>query len=105
MLGLEHATRYAAAMSQQKNPTQARFRVRWRYFVTLGSLCTVTAVLPILLVAAHFTLNGFKGNAFDENGYGVFLWLLIITVPFSIAAFVLGTIVGALVEIVRYIRR
>ena len=92
-------------MSQQKNQTRTRFRVRWRYFVTLASLCTVAAVLPILIVAAHFALSGFKGNAFDENGYGVFLWLLIITVPFSIAAFVLGTIAGALVEIVRYLRR
>lgn len=92
-------------MLEQNKQPQVRFRVRWRYFVTLGSLCTVTAVLPILLVAANFALSGFKGNAFDENGYGVFLWLLIITVPFSIATFVLGTIVGALVEIVRYIRR
>ncbi len=92
-------------MSQQKKQTKSRFRVRWRYFVTLASLCTVAAVLPILIVAAHFTLSGFKGNAFDENGYGVFLWLLVITVPYSIAAFVLGSIVGALVEIVRYIRR
>ncbi len=92
-------------MSQQKKQTQGRFRVRWRYFVTLASLCTVAAVLPILIVAAHFTLSGFKGNAFDENGYGVFLWLLVITVPYSIAAFVLGSIVGALVEIVRYLRQ
>ena len=92
-------------MSQQKKQTKSRFRVRWRYFVTLASLCTVAAVLPILIVAAHFTLSGFRGNAFDENGYGVFLWLLVITVPYSIAAFVLGTIVGALVEIVRYLRR
>jgi hypothetical protein len=92
-------------MSQQKKQTQGRFRVRWRYFVTLASLCTVAAVFPILIVAVHFTLSGFRGNAFDENGYGVFLWLLVITVPYSIAAFVLGTIVGALVEIVRYIRR
>ena len=92
-------------MSQQKNQTQTRFRVRWRYFVTLASLCTVAAVLPILIVAANFALSGFKGNAFDENGYGVFLWLLVITVPYSIAAFVLGTIIGALVEIVRYLRR
>jgi hypothetical protein len=92
-------------MSDEKEQTQGDFRVRWRYFVTLASLCAVAAVFPILLVAAHFTLSGFKGNAFDENGYGVFLWLLIITVPFSIAAFVLGTIVGTLVEIVRYLRR
>jgi ABC-type amino acid transport system permease subunit len=92
-------------MSNEKGQAQGGFRVRWRYFVTLASLCTVAAVFPILLVAAHFTLSGFKGNAFDENGYGVFLWLLIITVPYSIAAFVLGTIVGALVEIVRYLRR
>lgn len=92
-------------MLEQKKQLKDRFRVRWRYFVTLGSLCTFTAVLPILLVAANFALSGFKGNAFDENGYGVFLWLLIITVPFSIAAFVLGTIAGALVEIVRYLRR
>ena len=105
MLEFEHATRYDAAMSQQKKQTQARFRVRWRYFVTLASLCAVAAVFPILLVVANFALSGFKGNAFDENGYGVFLWLLIITVPFSIAAFVLGTIAGALVEIVRYLRR
>ena len=92
-------------MSQQKKQTQGRFRVRWRYFVTLASLCAVAAVFPILIVAAHFTLSGFRGNAFDENGYGVFLWLLVITVPYSIAAFVLGSIIGALVEIVRYIRR
>ena len=92
-------------MLEQKKQLQDRFRVRWRYFVTLGSLCTVTAVLPILLVAANFALSGFKGNAFDENGYGVFLWLLIITLPFSIAIFVLGTIIGALVEIARYLRR
>ena len=92
-------------MSQQKNQTRTRFRVRWRYFVTLASLCTVAAVLPILIVAANFALSSFKGNAFDENGYGVFLWILVITVPFSIAAFVLGTIVGALVEITRYLRR
>ena len=92
-------------MSQQKNPTQARFRVRWRYFVTLASLCGVAAVLPILIVAANFALSGYKGNAFDESGYGAYLWLLIITVPSSIAAFVLGSIVGALVEIVRYLRR
>ena len=92
-------------MSDEKEQTQGDFRIRWRYFATLASLCAVAAVFPILLVVAHFTLSGFKGNAFDENGYGVFLWLLIITVPFSIAAFVLGTIVGALVEIVRYIRR
>jgi len=92
-------------MSQQKNPTQARFRVRWRYFVTLASLCGVAAVLPILIVAANFALSGYKGNAFDESGYGAYLWLLIITVPSSIAIFVLGSIVGALVEIVRYLRR
>ena len=92
-------------MSQQKKQTQGRFRVRWRYFVTLASLCAVAAVFPILIVAAHFTLSGFRGNAFDENGYGVFLWLLVITVPYSIAIFVLGSIVGALVEIVRYLRR
>lgn len=92
-------------MSDEKEQTQVDFRMRWRYFATLASLCAVAAVFPILLVAAHFTLSGFKGNAFDENGYGVFLWLLIITVPFSIAAFVLGTIVGTLVEIVRYLRR
>ena len=92
-------------MSQQKKQTKSRFRVRWRYFVTLASLCAVAAVFPILIVAAHFTLSGFRGNAFDENGYGVFLWLLVITVPYSIAIFVLGSIVGALVEIVRYLRR
>ena len=92
-------------MSQQKKQTKSRFRVRWRYFVTLASLCTVAAVLPILIVAAHFALSGFKGNAFDESGYGVFLWLLVITVPYSIAIFVLGSIVGALVEIVRCLRR
>jgi hypothetical protein len=92
-------------MSDEKEQTQVDFRMRWRYFATLASLCAVAAVFPILLVAAHFTLSGFKGNAFDENGYGVFLWLLVITVPYSIAAFVLGTIVGTLVEIVRYLRR
>ena len=92
-------------MSDEKEQTQDRFHVRWRYFATLASLCTVAAVFPILLVVANFALSGFKGNAFDENGYGVFLWLLIITIPFSIAAFVLGTIVGALVEITRYLRR
>ena len=62
-------------------------------------------MFPILLVVANFALSGFKGSAFDENGYGVFLWLLIITLPFSMAIFVLGTIVGALVEITRYLRR
>ncbi len=92
-------------MSNEKEQEQGRFRVRWRYFVTLAALCTIAAVLPILIVAANFALSGFKGNAFDENGYGVFLWILVITVPFSIAAFVLGTTVGALVEIVRYLRR
>jgi cell division protein FtsX len=92
-------------MSDEQEQTHGDFRIRWRYFVTLASLCAVAAVFPILLVVANFALSGFKGNAFDENGYGAFLWLLIITVPSSIAAFVLGTIVGALVEIVRYLRR
>jgi hypothetical protein len=92
-------------MSDEKEQTQGDFRIRWRYFTTLASLCAVAAVFPILLVVANFALSGFKGNAFDENGYGAFLWLLIITVPSSIAAFVLGTIVGALAEIVRYLRR
>jgi len=92
-------------MSDEKQQTQGDFRIRWRYFATLASLCAVAAVFPLLLVVANFALSGFTGNAFDENGYGVLLWLLIITVPYSIAAFVLGTIIGALVEIVRYIRR
>ena len=92
-------------MSQQKKQTQARFRVRWRYFITLAALCAVAAVLPILIVAANFALSGYKGNAFDESGYGAYLWLLIITVPSSMAIFVLGTIVGALVEITHYLRR
>jgi len=92
-------------MSNEKEQAQGRFRVRWRYFVTLASLCAVAAVLPILIVAANFALSGYKGNAFDESGYGAYLWLLIITVPSSIAIFVLGSIVGALVEIVRYLRR
>jgi len=91
--------------SDEKERTQGDFRIRWRYFTTLTSLCAVAAVFPILLVVANFALSGFKGNAFDENGYGVFLWLLIITVPLSLAAFVFGTIVGALVEIVRYLHR
>jgi hypothetical protein len=92
-------------MSNEKEQTQGHFQVRWRYFATLASLCAIAAIFPILLVAANFALSGFKGNAFDERGNGAYLWLLIITVPYSIAAFVLGTIVGALVEIVRYLRR
>ncbi len=62
------------------------------------------AVAPIIFVANMFVLNGFQGNAFDETGYGVVLWLLLVTVPAGLLIVVTGTAGGLLVELLRYVR-
>jgi hypothetical protein len=53
----------------------------------------------------NFALGGFSGNAFDENGAGVALWLLIVTLPAGLVFFVAGVLVGVVIELVRALRR
>jgi hypothetical protein len=70
----------------------------------LAGASALLALAPINFVALSFVLNGFQGNAYDENGYGAVLWLLLITAPAGLLIAVTGTAGGLLVELLRYVR-
>jgi hypothetical protein len=89
----------------QRPPSAPKRSINGTYFaaVTIGSIAL--ALFPIGLLLASFALGGFSGNAFDENGAGVALWLLIVTLPAGLAFFVAGVLVGVVIELVRALRR
>jgi hypothetical protein len=78
--------------------------MRWRYFVLLTAASVLYALAPIAFVVLSFALSGFQGNAYDENGYGAALWLLLLTVPSGVLILVTGATGGLLVELLRYVR-
>ena len=70
----------------------------------LTAASALLAAAPIIFVAVSFALSGFQGNAYDETGTGVVLWLLLLTVPAGLLIVVTGTVGGLLVELLRYVR-
>ena len=89
----------------QRPPSAPKRTNNGTYFtaVTIGS--TALALFPIGLVLVSFILGGFSGNAFDENGVGAVLWLLLVTIPAGGAFFVAGVLVGVVIELARTLRR
>lgn len=76
-------------------------RTTFSYWILLTLLSGSVALAPIAFVIVAFLSTGASTNAFDENGYGAALWLLLITVPTGIVIFaggVLGRIALGLVR-------
>lgn len=80
-------------------------RINLSYWVVLPLLSFAIAIAPIAFVLVAYLSTGASTNAFDENGYGAALWLLLFSVPAGVVVFVGGVVMGITLEIARAINR
>jgi hypothetical protein len=89
----------------QRTASDHKRTIGSRYFAVVTLASIVLSFFPIGLTLVSFLLSGSKGNAFDENGAGVYLWLLIVTIPAGSVFLAVGTLLGIVVGLVRELRR
>lgn len=93
-------------MSKARTPKAAsKARINLSYWIVLPILSFAIAVAPIAFVFVAYLSTGASTNAFDENGYGAALWLLLFSVPAGVVVFVGGVLMGITLEIARAINR